>query len=160
MWKHVLSYETVNLSMTPFPFKIFMWRHVLSYKRVNLIMTPFFWQKRRRRTGHRCDSSFIPVSQRKIAESGQPQTKGEQPENQRQHHDLSSLTSFQFLHCSVRVQESRSQWCDGILGPTGPVRHRTHRRRSLIHPGGGVHAFQFFYAGSADRGERRLNGAF
>jgi hypothetical protein len=31
-----------------------------------------------------------------------------------------------------------------------------HRRRSSIHPGGGVHEFQFFDSGSADRGERRL----
>ena len=29
-----------------------------------------------------------------------------------------------------------------------------------IPSGGGVHVIQLLYAGSADRGERRLNGAF
>ena len=46
------------------------------------------------------------------------------------------------------------------MPPIGVV-HRSEGAAGIRNPsGGGVHDFQLFDPGSADRGERRLNGAF
>ena len=127
---------------------------------VEVRLLPFHRQQVGAGAGHRGHAPFIPVAQRQVAQTRQPEHQREQPQQQWHQPALLIQQLRQSFDTSVRVQESRPQWCGGIFGPSGPGHHRMHHRRSSTLSGGGVHAIQFFHAGSADRGERRLNGAF
>ena len=58
----------------------------------------------------------------------------------------------------VNLDGYRMQRCEQVLAS---VSHPFEGSAGIHNPsGGGVHEFQLFDPGSADRGERRLSGAF